>query len=294
MPADAAIKRGPVPSDVLAFWKAKHLKPSFDYREVWGSEHDAAFTAAKVLRLDALKTLQNGIERALAEGHDFATFKREIQPHLENAGWWDEHEVTDPETGDEVTVNPPKRLKLIFDTNVRVSRAIGQWDRIQQEKKRRPYLLYGIGPSVRHREQHVTWAGLLLPVDDPFWTYAFPPNGFGCRCHTRSVDPREYAKLVREGTLAGPPEPVLDDEGRPTGHIVQRRVPVILKAPHVPLVPWTNKRTGEVKLVREGIGPGFDRLPGAGRAQTLEAQKKRLRSEAQKTRKPASRGRTVG
>lgn len=291
MTGDAKIRRGPIPSDVLAFWRSKRLKPSFSWADVWAEEHDVAFTAAKVMRLDALKVLQNGIDKALAEGHDFKRFKKEIQPHLENAGWWDEHEVTDPLTGDEVTVKPPQRLQLIFDTNVRMSRAIGQWDRIQKEKERRPYLLYQVGPSRVHREQHLAWHGLLLPISDEFWTYATPPSGWRCRCHVRSVDPREYGKLVKTGITEGVPEPVLDDEGRPTGHVVQRKVPIQLKAPHVPLVPWTNKRTGETRLVRQGIDPGFDRPPGSGRREVVAAQKKRLREADKPPRKPASRGR---
>ncbi len=284
MPADARIKAGPIPDDVRRYWQAKKLRPAFSHLDVWREEHGHAFTVAKVMRLDALKVLQNALDTAIAEGHDFKRFVREVQPRLVDAGWWDEHEVEDPETGDEVTVNPPARLKLIFDTNVRVARAVGQWDRIQKGAKLRPYLLYGLGPSKRHREQHAAWNGVLLPVDDPFWQYAFPPNGFNCRCHVRSVTKAEFARLVDGGTVAGAPEPILDDDGNPTGHLRPTRDPVITKRPKVPLVPWTNKRTGAVQLVRAGIDPGFDKPPGAGRADVAKAQKKRVRTASRRAK----------
>lgn len=263
--ADRDLVPGPVPKEALAYWRQKGLQVGFDYRDVWAEEHDYAFTAAKVMRTDVLEALQEHLDKSLAEGLPFADFVKSVRPELESKGWWGEHEVTDPVTGRVAVVKPPRRLALIYDTNMRMARAAGQYSRIQAEKAFRPYLLYTIGPSANHREEHVAWHGLLLPADDPFWTYAFPPNGYGCKCGVRSVSKREYSELKKEGVVEGEPEPVLDDNGLPTGHVVEKRVPVILKAPSVPLVPWTNKRTGQTILVREGIDPGFDRVPTIGR-----------------------------
>ena len=38
---------GPVPREALDYFRAKDLRPGFDYRDVWGSEHAHAFTVAK-------------------------------------------------------------------------------------------------------------------------------------------------------------------------------------------------------------------------------------------------------
>jgi hypothetical protein len=110
----------------------------------------------------------------------------------------------------------------------------------------------------------------MLPVDDPFWAFAWPPNGWGCKCSVRTVSEREARTLERDGVLGPAPEPELDEDGSPTGHVKNQRVPVATKAPVVPLVPWENKRTGEVELVRAGIDPGFDKRPGEGRRQALK------------------------
>lgn len=267
--ADRDIVAGPPPEEVLRYWRAKKLRIGFDHRDVWREEHDLAFTAAKVMRKDVLDALKDELDKSFAEGKPFLEFKRGIEPRLREMGWWNTQQVQDPETGDVVEVHPPSRLATIYETNMRSSRAVGQWDRIERNAKTRPYLLYQVGPSARHREQHLAWHGLLLPIDDPFWSFAFPPNGWGCRCHVRTVSVREARALERDGVPAPDAKPILDDEGRPTGHRENRRVDVRTQAPRVPLVPWENKRTGEVQLVRQGIDPGFDKRPGEGRAQAL-------------------------
>lgn len=273
---DRAVRAGPVPKEVRDYWRAKRLKPTFSYQDTWREEHDHAFVAAKVMRLDVLEALQDELERAIVQGTPYKQWAKQVQPRLEKIGWWAPHEVEDPETGDVATVNPPKRLKLIYETNMRTAHAVGQYDRLVEHRKDRPYWLYGVGPSKRHREQHLAWAGLLLPADDPFWEVGFPPNGWGCKCHVKGVSKSEFASLVKKGTMPGIPEPILDDEGRPTGHVKQTKVPVQLVAPKLPLIAWQNKRTGKTEYVPEGIDPGFDKMPGEGRKRTEREGKKRI------------------
>lgn len=178
--ADKDMRPGPLPAEVLAYWRAKRLKPTFDYRDTWLEEHDYAFSAAKIMREDVLELLHQELDRAIAEGTPFDRWVRDIQPRLERAGWWAPQDVTDPETGRTVEVDPPSRLRRIYQTNMRTAHAVGQWDRLVKNKRTKPYWLYEVGPSERHRPLHLTWHGLLLPQDDPFWQYAFPPSGWGC------------------------------------------------------------------------------------------------------------------
>jgi len=262
---DDDIKPGPVPSEVLKYWRDKRLKPGFSYLDVWNEEHDYAFTAAKVMRRDVLGALQGELDRAVEEGVPFVEWKKEIEPRMRKLGWWEPHEVRDPKTGKLAKVDPPMRLRTIFETNMRTARAVGQWERIERNVKTRPYLLYQVGPSARHREQHLAWHGLLLPADDDFWGFGFPPNGWGCKCFTRSVSKREADKLEKEGVLAPNPEPEVDDDGNPTGHVKNVRVPVQTEAPRLKLLPFVNPRTGATEFVPEGIDPGFNRAPGEGR-----------------------------
>ncbi|MDH4122383.1 MAG: phage minor head protein [Deltaproteobacteria bacterium] len=227
------------PKEALDYFRAKGFKPSFDFRDVWREEHAAAFTVAKAGSLDVLTAIRGEVDRALAEGRTLAQFKRDLTPALQRLGWWGVKTMTDPKTGETLPVQlgSPRRLKIIYDTNLRTARAAGQWERIQRTKEFLPYLIYGLGPSLRHRPQHVVLDGTLLPADDPFWNTHFPPNGWRCKCWVRQVSEGEAG---RRGWKVSP-------------------------SPTVEYVNWTNKRTGQVERVPKGIDPGFDINPGKAR-----------------------------
>jgi uncharacterized protein with gpF-like domain len=273
--ADRDVAAGPVPAEVIAYWKKKKLAVGFSYLDVWNEEHDHSFTAAKIMREDVLLAMQEELDRAFTNGLPFEEFAKSAEERFKALGWWDEHEVQDPQTGRVVTISPPHRLWRIYETNMRTARAVGQLDRIERQKKAFPYLLYQVGPSEKHREVHLGWHGVLLPVDDPFWNYAFPPNGWGCKCHVRSVTKLEYKKLEDKGVMAPEREPVLDDDGKPTGHKVDKRIPVQTKAPKLDFRPFKNPRTGKTDFVPDGIDPGFHHRPGEGRELALQPKPKK-------------------
>jgi hypothetical protein len=123
---------------------------------------------SKATALDILEVIHNAVDQALAEGRTLAQFKKELTPVLQQLGWWGESEEVDPVTGETVNaqLGNPRRLKVIYRTNLRTARAAGQWDRIQRSQQTHPYLLYQLGPSENHREQHQAWEGLLLKAED--------------------------------------------------------------------------------------------------------------------------------
>lgn len=235
---------GPVPREVLEFFRAKGFKIGFDYRDVWKAEHANAFTVAKATELDLLSDIREAVDNALEEGQTFAQFRKNLQPILQKRGWWGVKEMVDPETGEAVKarLGSPRRLKTIFRTNMKTARAAGQWDRIQRTRKLRPFLVYSVGPSRVHRELHLSWNGLVLPADHSFWKTHFPPNGWGCKCRVRQVSKREAERL---GGVSSDP-------------VIQMR-------------EWKNQRTGETVFVPQGIDPGWDYNPGMARKRQLDA-----------------------
>lgn len=234
---------GPVPREALAFFRRKGYKVGFDHRDVWREEHRAAFTVAKATEMDVLTAIREEVDRALAEGRAFHEFKRDLRPTLQRLGWWGRAEMADPLTGEprEVQLGSPRRLRTIYATNLRTARAAGQWDRVQRARATHPYLIYTLGPSEHHRKEHASWAGRILPADDPWWNTHYPPNGWGCKCRVRQVSKKE---AIRRG---GPHEPPRDGT-----------------------VEWVNKRTGEAMQVPRGIDPGWDYNPGAARLEGVE------------------------
>jgi hypothetical protein len=267
------MKAGPIPKDALQFFRAKVSTQGFDYRDVWRQEHAAAFTVAKAMRVDVLEGIRSALDDALAQGKTFAQFKKELSPTLQKMGWWGKKKMIDPLTGEPVLaqLGSNRRLKTIFRANMRTARAAGQWQRAERTKKALPYLLYELGPSREHRDEHVGWHGTLLSIDDPWWDTHMPPNGYGCKCRVRQVSRGEHARMAKEGVPSPDRVQVLDPaSGLPTGQLEKRQVPVKTQAPKVTMVRWENKRTGRAEMVPEGIQPGWDTNPGKVRQQNLE------------------------
>lgn len=235
---------GPVPKEAIAFIKNKGMKVSNSWLDVWAEEHAYSFTVAKAMQLDVLETIKTEIEKALENGTTLAAFQKELEPMLVRLGWWGRQEVVDTETGEvaNAQLGSPRRLKTIYNANMRSARAAGQWQRAQRTKRALPFLVYGLGPSRVHREEHAALAGLVLPVDDPFWNTHMPPNGWECKC------------TVRQASLAD----------------VQRRGLQVGTAPQIEMRQFTNRRTGEVVWVPKGIDPGWATNPGKTRRASLE------------------------
>lgn len=266
---------GPVPKEALNFFRGKELKIGFSYQDVWREEHACSFTVAKAMEVDILQDIRTALDTALAEGQTLRQFQKGLKPLLEKKGWWGIADVVDTETGEiaeGAQLGSPRRLKTIYDANMRTARAAGQWDRIQRTKDALPYLLRTLGPSETHRQQHVVWHGTLLPADDPWWDSHFCPSGYGCKCRIRQVGEYEAGKLKEKGIPAADRKQLLNPEtGLPTGRMKSKFSPVITDpAPDV-MRPWKNKRTGVTHMIPEGIDPGWDHNPAKYRQQNLQA-----------------------
>jgi hypothetical protein len=223
-----------VPKEALNWFANKNLKPSFNHLDVYGQEHSKAFTVAKAMELDVLVDIRDAAQKALADGQTFQQFRAELTPTLQKKGWWGRQKMTDPQDGrlKEVQLGSARRLRTIYRTNMRTARAAGQWQRIQRTSTSHPYLIYSLGPSENHRQQHVSWNKLVLPVNDPFWKTHYPPNGWGCKCRVRQASAAEAKRLG------------------------------INTAPKIETSEWVNKRTGQVHQIPKGIDPSWNHNPG--------------------------------
>ena len=237
-----------VPRRALDYIKKKSLRPAFSYKDVWNEEHATAFTVAKAMQIDVLSDLKNAVEKAIEGGTTFEQFKQELKPTLMRKGWWGRKEMTDPLTGRTVDaqLGSDRRLRTIYQTNLRSAYQKGQYDRTM-ESDAHPYLMYRIGASVRHREQHLRWNNLILPKDDPLWNSIFPPNGYGCKCHTVAVTQARKERYERDGV------PAYNPDTRKTV-----RMPAQTAAPKVSYRNFFNERKRTLERILEGITPGFN------------------------------------
>jgi uncharacterized protein with gpF-like domain len=273
---DNKVKPGPVPEDVIKYFGSKGLVPSYSYLDVWNQQHTFAFTFAKATRVDLVAAVQDSLAEAIAEGIPYEEWRKRLKPTLEAMGWWHPYVARDPLTGQRTRVNPPTRLARIYDTNMRSARAAAQWDRIQRQASTRPYLMWVVGPSQKHREQHLAWHGLTLPANHPFWReVGIGPLGWGCKCGVRSVSRTEYEDLQANGVKVPNPEPILDEDGNPTGHTTTERRPIITTPPQLTPKVWTNSRTGQTITGWKEVDPNFQGNPGEARRKAYEEAKRR-------------------
>lgn len=239
------------PPEVLAYFREKRQAPRFSWLDVFAEEHARAFTVAKAVDAELLDAFRRTLDGALERSEGFDTWKTAMEAELKRLGWDRPREVKDPQLRDRsrtVDFTRPRRLRTIFWSNMNAARAAGQWDRIQRTKRALPMLLYVRTTASDPRPEHLAWAGIILPVDHPFWRTHFPPNGWGCKCTVRQITLREAARLLeakkgRDGIFYVDQPP---DDGPPR--------------------LFTNRRTGAVAEVPAGIDPGWHTNPGLARS----------------------------
>lgn len=217
--------------------------PSGRWQEVWQEEHAVAFTVARSAGFDILSDIHESLTKALSEGTTFAQFKKDIAPTLQAKGWWGKKIVD----GEVVQLGSPHRLATIFHVNMRTAYMTGRWEQIQRLKARRPWLRYVAVQDERTRQDHKGWHGTVLPIDDPWWSTHYPPNGWRCRCTVQQLSDRD---LKRYGYTVS--------DGQPPGGT---------KA-------WRNPVTGDVVDVPEGIDPGWAHNVGRAREVGMQAMAK--------------------
>lgn len=237
------------------------LPRTWSWTDMWQEEHRRAFTVAKSAGFDILGDVFGALEKALTEGQSFETFQKSLRPVLEAKGWWGRKEMADPAdpTGERrlVQLGSTRRLKTIFDTNMRVSHAAGKWERFQRTKKLLPYLKYSAILDGRTRPLHRRWGGgagvpvVVLPVDHEWWNTHFPPNGWHCRCTVVALTEGQVKRMGLD--------------------------PANLKAPPIATTMWRNPKTGQRIRVPNGIDPGFGYNPGRS---PLDAQIPRRKLQA--------------
>lgn len=217
--------------------RGRRLDPTFAWQDAWQTDHAAMFTVAKSAGFDILNDVFDAFQKALKEGRTGRRFAAELTPVLQAKGWWGRQDVVDPATGETVSaqLGSPRRLKTIFNVNMRVSYAAGHWASFERNKAARPYLRYVAILDERTRPEHRARHNLCLPVDHPYWDIWAPPCGWSCRCTLQSLSERDVQRMRGQLKFEPPPDVFRD---------------------------WVNKRTGEVSRVPAGIDPGWAYNPG--------------------------------
>jgi SPP1 gp7 family putative phage head morphogenesis protein len=171
--------------DIVRFIESKRPRAIGSWRELGAEEYGRAFTAAGTTSYDVVGDLYDGLVKVLRDKGGETDFAEQMLPVLRDKGWL-------PQLNDEAL---GRRLRLIYDTNLRTSQAVGKWRGAQRTKQLLPYFRYSAVMDRRTRPSHAALHGIIRPVDDPFWDGAFPPCGFGCRCVAQQMSRSQAARL---------------------------------------------------------------------------------------------------
>lgn len=172
------------PDDVVAYFRAKGYRLSWNWRDVLKEEHAKAFTVAHCMKMDVLQDIKGAMDKAFSEGVSLSAFKRDLIPILQAKGWWGRKVEPSPKTGqlEVYTAGTPWRLNTIYRTNMATSYAAGRYQQMTDNTVDQPLWMYDAVNDSRTRPTHAALDGQVFPADDPFWDTHYPPNGFNCRC----------------------------------------------------------------------------------------------------------------
>jgi hypothetical protein len=207
-------------AEQIAFFQSKlgEYVASEAWDEILKAAHDQAFTVAGATKADLLADLYAAVKDAISGGGTIQQFRQDFDAIVEKHGW---------------AYNGPRawRTRVIYQTNMATSYSAGRWAQLQALAANEPRTLwkYVHNDTVAHpRPLHVSWSGLTLKPDDPFWKTHFPPNGWGCRCRVTAVlRPSSRTEAPDDGT-------------------------------------WEKvDRWGEIHTIPKGIDYGWDYAPGA-------------------------------
>lgn len=217
-------------AEQVAYFRGKlgKLVPTTRWDDIERDAHDTAFMVAGAQKADLLADLAAAVDRAITQGTSLDAFRRDFSAAVERHDWhgW---------TGEDTKGGRAWRTRTIYRTNTSVSYAAGR--RAQLEAGNFKYWVYRHGGSVEPRPEHLSWDGIALPPDHPFWETHYPPSDWGCSCYV--VGARTAAGVRR---LGGDPEKKLPDNWRDL-----------------------DAKTG----APVGIGKGWDYAPGARVAQAI-------------------------
>jgi SPP1 gp7 family putative phage head morphogenesis protein len=175
-----------IPFEEAIAWAKDRIAvlPDTYYNDLPAQARSRAFTIGGLSALDQIQGVLDSLHKATAKGETFDQWKKALTPEALALG--------------------PARLDNVFRTAIQTHYNIGRWQQAERNKAHRPYLMYDAINDGRTRPRHRALDNFIAPVDDPIWRKIYPPNGFRCRCSTRSLS---EAQAIARGWKGAPNYP---------------------------------------------------------------------------------------
>lgn len=185
------------PEGALRYFDSLNLPLPANASEAVAQAATKARSIAGIYQQEIVGDLLNSLRQSAAEGTPFATWRKNAMVMLRERGLALDKagDMVQQSTGEVVGTGLTRhRLQTIFQTQMTNARMASLWQKLQENKDARPYLQYSAINDARTRPAHRALDNVVYPIDDPFWDYFYPPNGFRCRCHVIALAPRDVAR----------------------------------------------------------------------------------------------------
>lgn len=189
------VRYGRIPfREAIEYFRQKIDLPARSWTDLWQGMHARAFVIAGAMREELIADLRHAVDRAISEGISLSEFRRQFDEIVARYGW-------------QYRGGRDWRTRVIYDTNLRTAYAAGRYKQMTDPNmiRLRPYWQYRHGGSAQPRPDHLSWDGLVLRADDPWWRTHYPPNGWGCSCYVRPLDEEGLRALGKTGPDQAPP-----------------------------------------------------------------------------------------
>lgn len=173
---------GQPPTKAIEYLEQKQVMPSQDWWQVQGNAHNKSFVVAHMTNLDLLEDVRKSLVDAQKNGWDLKRWSQEIEPKMKQRGWWGKQDIMTEDGQRTVQLGNPYRLKTIYQTNMAQAYEAGRQDKMWEDDRIFPYVMYSAILDNKTRPQHRSLHGVVMKKSDPAWAAIAPKNGYNCRC----------------------------------------------------------------------------------------------------------------
>lgn len=195
--ADLSYAFGLEPEQAVKYFEGLGFNVPPDWKVTWNEAQAKARSIAGIHKQDIAAQIHGALYESLKNGTSFEKFRDDVAGRLKQHDWQllKDGDIVHINTGEVdgkgITVH---RLETIFRTQMQSAYMSGHWQALEDGRDSAPWLQYSAILDSRTRQSHAAAHGAVYHIDDPFWDYFYPPNGFNCRCTVRAFSDRDLKR----------------------------------------------------------------------------------------------------
>lgn len=157
------------PEEAIKYLKSQGIDTSWDWKDAIKRIKDHSFTIAKVASADMLQTVHDELAKAIDDGIEYATFKKNASTMMESRGW------------DYKSDGSAFRWDLIYRMNLQSAYQQGKFWEMEDAAETHPYRQFVAVQDRRTTSGCLTLDNAIFHYRDPMYLTNQTPRHFNCR-----------------------------------------------------------------------------------------------------------------